>query len=173
MLGFSRIERGRAPRRLESVTAVELVERLRPHMDGRLAEAGMTLATDIPAADAARVLRTDATAVGQILFNLADNAAKYAASPGTTVELRVSRRGKALAFTLADKGPGLAKSARGELFQAFSRAAEEAAGDKPGVGLGLAFSRRLARSLGGDLVLDSSTPDGTSFTLLLPMNGGQ
>lgn len=173
VLGFSRIERGRAPRRLESVTASELAERLRPHLEGRLAEAGMTLATDIPAADAALVLRTDATAVGQVLFNLADNAAKYAARPGSVVELRVSQRGKALAFTFADKGPGLAKSARRKLFQAFSRAAEEAAGDKPGVGLGLAFSRRLARSLGGDLVLDSSTPDGTSFTLLLPMNGGQ
>ena len=50
-----------------------------------------------------------------------------------------------------DHGPGIAPEMRRRLFRSFSKTAKEAAHSAPGVGLGLALSRRLARDLGGDL----------------------
>ena len=54
------------------------------------------------------------------------------------------------------------------LFRPFSKSARDAADSAPGVGLGLALSRRLARSMGGDLRLDRDVKDGTCFVLTLP-----
>lgn len=66
-------------------------------------------------------------------------------------------------LTLSDVGPGLPSAVLGKLFQPFSAAQRD-----EGAGLGLAIARELARSLGGDLQLASSGPDGTAFDLILP-----
>jgi len=54
------------------------------------------------------------------------------------------------------------------LFRPFSKSAHDAAHSAPGVGLGLALSRRLARALGGDLRLQTNGPEGACFALMLP-----
>ena len=51
----------------------------------------------------------------------------------------------------------------------FSRSAKSESGRKPGVGLGLALSRDLARSIGGDLSLEKSDSKGSTFLLTLPL----
>ena len=74
-----------------------------------------------------------------------------------------------LVIRVQDRGPGLPPAARKRLFRPFSKSATEAAHSQPGVGLGLALSRRLARGeLHGDLALESSGPAGTTFRLELP-----
>jgi signal transduction histidine kinase len=55
------------------------------------------------------------------------------------------------------------------LFKPFAKSAEEAAVSAPGVGLGLALSRRLARAMGGELILDPAVKDGACFVLRLPL----
>ncbi|KKL24677.1 hypothetical protein LCGC14_2412940, partial [marine sediment metagenome] len=66
-------------------------------------------------------------------------------------------------------GPGVPAEDAKDVFRAFHRAGRDAAGSPGGLGLGLAISRRLARSLGGELSLDSRDGEGgASFTLLLP-----
>jgi signal transduction histidine kinase len=54
------------------------------------------------------------------------------------------------------------------MFRPFSKSAHEAAHTAPGVGLGLALSRRLARDMGGELRLDENVTDGACFVLTLP-----
>ena len=116
--------------------------------------------------------RQAAAAVGQILFNLVDNACKYAASAADReVRLEAALEARQAVMRLRDHGPGLADSKR--LFQPFSKSAREAAQSAPGVGLGLALSRRLAREMGGDLSWDRSVTDGACFLLKLPLAPGQ
>jgi signal transduction histidine kinase len=57
---------------------------------------------------------------------------------------------------------------RRRLFRSFSKSAREAACSAPGIGLGLALSRRLAKDMGGRLELDRSVSDGACFVLRLP-----
>ena len=99
----------------------------------------------------------------QILVNLLGNAVRHSPAGGN-VALVIERRGKMVAATVADEGPGIAEADQQRIFERYERV-----GDAPGgIGLGLAISRRLARSMGGDIELQSAPGEGARFTLLLP-----
>ena len=106
----------------------------------------------------------DPQAVERILANLADNARKYGKPP---YALSIATTACRVTLTLTDHGPGLAADARAHLFTPFARSAEAAAGDAPGVGLGLALCRRLARAQNGDLHLDVVAGGGVAAVLTL------
>jgi signal transduction histidine kinase len=165
VLAFSRIERGNARSTIRVAEAGSLLDQFRERLEERLATAGLVLEIQ---ATARLHVRADTAAVEHILFNLIDNAAKYAASsspPVVTIELRDG--GKFAEIIVRDHGPGIAHEERGRIFRAFHKSAREAAESQPGVGLGLALSRRLAREQGGDLQYLSTDP-GTGFVLRLP-----
>jgi signal transduction histidine kinase len=94
-----------------------------------------------------------------------DNACKYGAGP---IELGAEMGEKTAALAVRDHGPGVPATEAPRLFRPFHKSATDAARSAPGVGLGLALSRRLARRMRGDLRLDPSVPDGARFTLNLP-----
>ena len=125
-------------------------------------------------------VRADASAVEQVLFNLVDNACKYAVTAADKrihLEVRASgtlkngslTRSGGILISVRDHGPGIASADARRLFRPFSKSAHEAARSAPGVGLGLALSRRIARDLGGNLRIDRSVRDGACFVLSLPL----
>jgi signal transduction histidine kinase len=98
-----------------------------------------------------------------------DNACRYASgSQPPLVHLELLRREGRTLLRVRDHGPGLAKADRRRLFRAFYKSDHEAAAGGPGVGLGLALSRRLMRAQGGDLLLDETVGDGAGFVVVLP-----
>jgi signal transduction histidine kinase len=161
VLSWARIEKGRGGERRERVELAALLERARERLETRTSEAGMTLELD--AGPEGLACQADPAAVEQILFNLVDNACKYAAGAADRT-IRVACA-PGVVVRVIDQGPGLPADARARLFQPFSRSAEKAAGSAPGVGLGLALCRRLARGMGGELVLEEGA--GTRFALRL------
>lgn len=166
VLSFSKVERGSARSVVRETTVVELLEPMRERLEARLATASMELKMDLSCN--ARV-RVDSAAVEHILFNLIDNAAKYASS-GTPPEVTIEGAafGKFVEMTVSDHGPGIPENEHRRIFRAFHKSAREAAESRPGVGLGLALSRRLAKSLGGSLECLGSK-QGASFMLRLPL----
>jgi K+-sensing histidine kinase KdpD len=114
---------------------------------------------------------TDVGVVEQILFNLVDNAAKYAArAADRRIHLDVTHDGNWAAFAVRDHGPGFASVREAERSAPFSKSAQEAAESAPGVGLGLALCRRLARELGGTLQIAAPNgAPGAAVTLRLPI----
>lgn len=170
VLNFSRLEKSRPKRHPERITLLHLKTTLLRSLIPRLENAGLTLETNLLPQDEMFEISTDVTAVEQIMYNLADNSAKYAAEKGSTVHWSMEIKEKQLHLIFRDKGPGIPASLQKKLFRPFSRSAEEAAGKKPGVGLGLSLSREIARDLGGDLKwLPSATP-GAVFLLILPLD---
>lgn len=109
-------------------------------------------------------VRGQARALTQILVNLIGNAVRFS-PPGETVRVML-RHGKDATVTVIDRGPGVAPKDQERIFEKFEQA--EPRGE--GAGLGLAISRRLARSMGGDISLASEPGDGARFTLSLPLN---
>jgi signal transduction histidine kinase len=165
VLAFSRIERGNARSNIRIATTGHLLEQTRERLEARLATAGLSL--DMDSSSTLRV-RVDTAAVEHILFNLIDNAAKYAAtSEPPVVDIRIHGAGRNVEIIVSDHGPGIPPSERGRIFQAFHKSAREAAESQPGVGLGLALSRRLAKAQGGELVCAGSDR-GACFILRLP-----
>lgn len=164
VLDYARLERRRPPQPQRHDLAM-LLPPLLPALSARLAEAGLTLAAEAPPALA---VRCDADAVARILANLADNAAKYGRGP---VRLTISASGGTVEIRLRDHGPGIAADLRPRLFVPFARSAEAAAGAAPGVGLGLALCRRLARAQSGDLRLEQPI-DGPGVCAVLSLPSG-
>jgi two-component system, OmpR family, sensor kinase len=99
----------------------------------------------------------------QIVRALLENAIRHTPA-GTTVTVRVLRRGNAAVLEVRDDGPGIPPEDQKHLFQRFYRSA---GGKASGSGLGLAIASELATRLGGSIEL-SSRPGTTVFTLNLP-----
>jgi signal transduction histidine kinase len=166
VLSYARLERGSRGHRRDETSLAGIVERSERRFAERAEQAEMKLI--VAPGDDPVPLRTDPAAVEQILFNLIDNACKYAASADDrSIEVEVSTQGRFGVVRVRDRGPGIDAAAARRLFRPFSKSVHEAASSAPGVGLGLALSRRLARQLGGRLALESS-PGGATFALYLP-----
>jgi two-component system sensor histidine kinase KdpD len=114
------------------------------------------------------MLQVDAVLFEQALFNLLDNAAKYAA-PGTTVRLRARREADAVVLQVLDEGEGIPPADLEHVFDKFYRAQK---GDqvRAGTGLGLAISRGFVEAMGGTIVAANRTDGrGAVFTIRLPV----
>lgn len=170
VLSYARLERGRRPQRTERTTPAALVDRFEPRLAERAAQAGMTLTCEVEESSANQPLATDVGVVEQILFNLVDNAAKYAGrAQDRRISLASSCQGRFVAFVIRDFGPGFASAKEAARSAPFSKSAQEAAETAPGVGLGLALCRRLAKELGGRLeIAPRNGEPGATVTLLLP-----
>jgi len=169
VLAFSRIEKGSARATPTTLRADELVRPMLERLDDRLREAGLHLLCDLAAPAWSARVAADPAAVEHVLFNLIDNAAKYAAgSSPAEVELRAQPAGRALEILVRDHGPGIPPAERRRVFHPFHKSAAAAAESRPGVGLGLSLSRRLARAGRGELRL-LPDPDGACFALSLPL----
>ena len=169
VLAFARLERGRHGTEVASVSVEDLLGRVRERLEQRAARAEMRLAVDEGQSGEGLAVRADAAAVEHILFNLVDNACKYAAAASNRhIRLDVCKEGGFVTLRVRDYGPGIGAEARGALFKPFSKSARDAAGSAPGIGLGLSLSRRLARGMSGDLYLDTDVRDGACFVLKLP-----
>lgn len=168
VLSYSRIERGNARSKLELLAVPDLVERMRQVLQRRVDQENTALSIEM--ADNLGQVETDVTAVEQILFNLIDNACKYGLPEGESGKVTLSvRKGRGgIVFEVRDEGRGIDRTEKKRLFRAFHKSAHEAAHDKPGVGLGLALCRRLARALGGELKLGEAGDKGASFVLVIP-----
>src|SRR6185503_105408 len=79
VLAYARIERGSARSRVERVSLGQLIDRVKPRLDQRAAQTEMQVVVDSEDKALDTVVNVDASAVEQILFNLVDNACKYAA----------------------------------------------------------------------------------------------
>jgi signal transduction histidine kinase len=170
VLAYSRIERGRAKPRIQDVPLGQLIESARKRLADRARQAGMELAVETPTEAEQMSVRADPSAVEQILFNLVDNAGKYAAgAKDRRIHLQAERNGSYATIRVRDHGPGIAQGDRRKLFRPFSKSARDAANSAPGVGLGLALSRRLARQMRGDLRLEPAEGEGAQFVLSLPV----
>ena len=171
VLAYARLERGSARSRTEKLTVRELMDRVKPRLIQRVEQAGMLLQEDLPASALGTLVQVDVSAVEQILFNLVDNACKYAmpSDADRIVHLEaLPQNHKFALLRVRDHGQGISAEAARRLFRPFSKSANEAARTAPGVGLGLALCRRLGRNLGGDLRFNPSIPGGACFELLLP-----
>ena len=171
VLAYARLERGRPGGRRESMPLADLVERMRDRLSDRASQAEMQLVLEDDAADTACAVRTDPAAVEQVLFNLVDNACKYAVGArDKRIHLQLRADDRWIHFRVRDHGPGISQQASRRLFLPFSKSVHDAATSAPGVGLGLALCKRLAQELGGRIEIENGTSGGASFVFSLPVS---
>lgn len=111
-------------------------------------------------------VRTDPLRIEQIIVNLLNNARDAMASKGTVSVHLIPGLGKSH-IQVHDTGKGIPAGEHSEIFEPFYRGVDKKTRIR-GLGIGLTFSRIIARSLGGDLILSGSSPGSTTFTLTIP-----
>ena len=148
LLDMSRIEAGglKVKRDLVSIADVVqgAVERSRKAFPGQPVR--VSLAPNLP------FVRGDDKLLEQVLFNLLDNAHKYAGDAGAIVHAR--QEGGEVVLSVTDEGPGIKAGELERIFEKFYRGGR-ADGRKAGTGLGLSISRRLVEAMGGAIVAQS------------------
>ena len=114
----------------------------------------------------------DQTRVRQVVLNLLSNACKFTNNGEITIEAhRENKSGREwLQLAVSDTGIGMSKSQLGRLFQEFSQADPSTTRRYGGTGLGLAISRRLCNHMGGDISVESTADEGSTFTVRLPVD---
>jgi two-component system sensor histidine kinase KdpD len=120
------------------------------------------IATDLP------MLEVDPVLFEQVLFNLLDNAAKYAL-PDTTVAIHGWQEGAEVKLQIVDEGSGIPSEELDRIFDKFHRA-EKQDQVRAGTGLGLAISRGFIEAMGGSITAaNRSDRHGAVFTITLPL----
>ena len=115
-------------------------------------------------------VRGDGLLLRRLVLNLLDNGTRYNV-PGGELWCELAVAGGQVELRVRNTGATIAPGEREQLFRRFYRA--DAARGRGGHGLGLALSREIARSHGGDLVLaPDPAPGQTEFLLSLPSDGG-
>lgn len=150
-----------APRR-EAIDLVDIARRAAGLLAVRASQSNVHI--DRPDADDMLPVTGEARRSLQVLVNLIGNAVRY--SPvGGTVWIRLERDGAMGCVIVADQGKGIATEHHDHIFEKFSRLDPDEPG---GSGLGLYIARRLARAMGGDLIVDSAPRLGARFVFKLP-----
>ncbi len=101
----------------------------------------------------------------QILVNLVGNAIRYSPD-GSAITIEAASHIERASISVTDEGDGIAPEDQARIFEKFERLGRKGDG---GSGLGLYISRRLARAMHGELIVQSKAGAGTRFTLFLPM----
>ena len=165
VLDISKIEAGKMDLYIESLSVDHLIEDVRAVIDPLARKNANELA--IEKSGELGVIRADSTKVRQSLMNLLSNACKFT-SEGT-VTLQVVREGAWITFNVSDTGIGMTKEQMGKLFRAFQQADSSTTRKFGGTGLGLAISRHFCRIMNGDITVDSTPGQGTTFTMRIPV----
>ena len=117
-------------------------------------------------------VRGDPTRLRQALLNYAGNAVKFTETGQVTLRARIqAETGEALTirFEVIDTGIGITAEARQHLFSAFEQADTSTTRKYGGTGLGLAITRRLAELMDGEVGVDSTAGEGSTFWMCVQL----
>jgi signal transduction histidine kinase len=158
-----------------------LVERFELTVDARLTEHVdlAALARELAAADPRIHVGTDEQipevslnpgAARRILEELLDNALRF--SPvGSPVEVRIGLGDGRIEVRISDRGPGIEPEDRERIFGPLEQVEDLNVRVHQGAGMGLALARTAARAMGGDVTLESSGPEGSTFLWTVLLDG--
>lgn len=132
--------------------------------EARRLRAGDAVGVETGHVGAGRVLG-DTAALRRVIGNLADNAARHAAS---TVAFTLETRGDEVVLHVDDDGAGIPAGERGRVLERFVRLDEGRARDTGGSGLGLAIANEVVAAHGGSLAVAVSPMGGARLTARLP-----
>ncbi|MCY3631798.1 MAG: ATP-binding protein [bacterium] len=165
LLELSRIESNeaseRAPVAVQHVIG-DALSRIKPAAE----EKEVPIQTVLPALDL--VVRADRRQLTSAVFNLLDNAVKYSEA---TRPVRVTARleGEWVEVEVRDQGYGIPMSHQERIFERFYQVDRSRGRTDGGVGLGLAIVRHVATNHGGEVHVESTEGEGSSFTLAVPV----
>jgi len=143
----------------------EVVDKIQPLMNQKSLQFECNLPAKLPE------LHLDKDKVVATMVNLLGNAAKYTPEGGR-IALKVKTAQNKLQIDVEDNGVGIAEHELSKVFDKFFRSEDPRVLEETGSGLGLSLAREVIRLHGGDIHVSSEIDKGSTFSIILPMNGG-
>lgn len=165
ILDFSKIEAGKLDMETIEFDLAETLDSIVSMISVKTEEKDLEFLVDI-APDVPLGLVGDPLRLGQVIVNLCNNAVKFTDSGAITLRLSVSEKntnGVTLRFEVHDTGIGMTEEQMNKLFQSFSQADGSTTRKYGGTGLGLAISKRLTEMMGGEIDVESTPDEGSTF----------
>jgi two-component system phosphate regulon sensor histidine kinase PhoR len=163
ILDLSAIEAGNVHIESAAIPLRELVDDISTALSSRAADRAVSIRNEVdPEVD----VFADHHRLEQMLTNLIDNALKFN-HPGGTVRVQY-QSGQMDRITVMDEGEGIAPEHLARIFERFYRVDRARSREMGGTGLGLAIVKHLARLHGGEVSVQSSLGQGSTFIIDLP-----
>jgi signal transduction histidine kinase/CheY-like chemotaxis protein len=169
VLDLSKIEAGKMDLFLESFDIPSMVEDVVATIDALVKKNDNRLRVEVD--PSLGEMRADLTKVRQALFNLLSNAAKFTHEGEIALVVQGLREpeGDSVRMAVSDSGIGIPPEKIDHVFEEFSQADESTTRDYGGTGLGLPISRRFCQMMGGDITVESTVGEGSTFSIRLPL----
>lgn len=174
ILDLSKLESGKMEVQRETVEVdglLHFAERMfKPLADQKGLEFVIEKGGDLPA-----TFESDSQRILQVMNNLLSNAIKFTEKGRITLNVSLAGEGngpagRLLAISVKDTGIGIPAEKQAIIFEAFQQADGTTSRKYGGTGLGLSISRHIAELLGGAVTVESREGEGSTFTLLLPLD---
>jgi len=168
ILDLAKIESGRMQLQLGSVDVAKLLDEVRALNAVHAQTRGLEFRSSIlPTAPGC--ITTDAARLTQVLNNLIHNAVKFTDTGGVSVV--ANGTASHLVIEVSDTGVGIAPDLLGSIFTRFHATATDFVHPAQGAGLGLPLAHELVELLGGSIEIASTSPEGTTVFVRLPVAG--
>ncbi|MFS8065091.1 MAG: ATP-binding protein [Byssovorax sp.] len=164
LLDFSRIEAGRIQASFEPLDLSALTADLASNFRSAIERAGLRLVVDVPPSP--EDVHVDREMWEKIVLNLVSNALKFTFEGEIEVSLRATAEHAVL--TVRDTGTGIPEEELPRVFERFHRVQGARSRSHEGTGIGLSLVQELVRLHGGTIHAESSTLQGTTFTVTIP-----
>jgi len=167
VLDLSKIEAGKMSINIESVSLKnftnELFREFKHHAEEKGLKLNAKLENELP-----EFIRTDPQRLNQIMKNLLSNAIKFTKKGSVSISIDRNTETTVI-ISVTDTGIGIPEDKQTAVFEAFQQAEGGTSRKYGGTGLGLSISRELAKLLGGEIKLSSKLNDGSTFSLIIPL----
>ena len=166
MLDLSKIEADRLEVKIEQLSLeqclTEVVDQLKPIASSK----GLYLILDME--EALPMALADSIRLRQVVTNMASNALKFTENGGVTIQSRMLFGYDMLRVSVIDTGIGVSPAALEYIFEAFRQADGSTTRRFGGTGLGLTIARKLIELQGGEVAVESTLGQGSTFSFTLP-----
>ncbi len=162
VLDLSQVDAHRMGLKREPVSLAQVVDEAVTAVTVMFQDKGLRLTTDLSGVPV--ILNIDRVRIRQVLINLLSNAARFTVSGGVTIQIQSTDRD--VTVSVADTGPGIAAEDLPSVFEEFHQL--DPVGSHRHNGLGLAICKRFVELHGGNIWVQPSTSNGTTFCFSLP-----
>ena len=166
VLDLSKIEAGQLVLSLGDYSLKDIVQTVYSAVEPLAADKKLAFKIEVPPDLPAG--RGDERRLTQVLLNLVGNAIKFT-DTGRGADQGLAHPTARSSCRVRDTGPGISEPIREKLFQEFQQADNSTTKAKGGTGLGLAISKRIIEMHGGQIWVESSIGQGSTFSFTLPV----
>lgn len=146
---------------------VDVIRETRNTVEGQCEAKNIDFRINCPAQDS--TVYADKMKIGQVIYNLVDNAIKFSPK-GSFITVTVTEKNDKVFISVKDSGPGIEKDKQNKVFDRFYKTDSSRGKDKQGTGLGLSIVKEIVKAHGEQINLISTEGAGSEFTFSLPKN---